>query len=575
MPEGSRSRTGCITCRIRKKKCDEQRPNCLACRSRQLTCYGYAEPPPPWYTNKPNWKDVRISAEAKALKALAETRYRIRRKVGLEANDSNIRASPTSIFSDANQNAPLQSHLNGLTLPLSSSRGFTTGPNTWQLEPDTLWWDSILQSLVPEPHSSPREETRLLMLYVDVIHPITHTFYPVSSNRDRSWLLNRVIGNEALYRSALSVSACFEHSLTQPPKTDEIGICDRVRGLQSAAVQELHAAITRYVTAKEMPMHELIWEGIRLLDAVLGLLNLECFSMLAGAWQLHYRAARMILNHIELQSPVTGTQNPGLQTLPIESALRKWDPEDERKRSLEFCILNYIWVDVIATATFGSHAYPACAFDYLPLIEDKTIRIQDIVGCHAWIIAAIVKIVRLENWKRQQPNQLVIEHELTHRANEISDQITSGLTTLENEKQAFIHAEATGVEERMCLISILFAHAAQILLQVFLLDPNFTSGVGQVHVGACLRNLEELPTRLRIRATFPYTIAGCMSIRDSQHQRFRQILEQTMQEHQPPGMAWKGLIVMEECWRLRQMRNGPKIGWRETMEYMQAMVLLV
>ena len=572
MPEGSRSRTGCITCRIRKKKCDEQRPSCLACRSRQLTCYGYAEPPPPWYTNKPSWREVQSSAEAKALKALAETRYRIRRKVGLEADDSNVRASSTPTFSDTSQNLSLQSHLSELNLPWSPSRGFTTGPNTWQLAPDTLWWDSILQSLVPEPHSSPREETRLLMLYIDVIHPITHTFYPISSNRDRSWLLNRVIGNEALYRSALSVSACFEHSLTQPPRNDEIGICERVRSLQSAAVRELHAAITRYITVRELPIHELIWGGIRLLDAILGLLNLECFSMLAGAWQLHYKAARMILNYIQLQSPVTETENPTSKILPIESALREWDPEDERRRSLEFCILNYVWVDVIATATLGSHTYPAYAFDYLPLIEDKTLRIQEVIGCHAWIIAAIVKIVRLEELKRQLPEQLVTEHELSDRANEIFDQITSGLSTLEDEKQAFIHREATRVEERMCLISILFAHAAQILLQVILLDPDI---IDQVHVNACLRDLEELPTRLRIRVTFPYTLAGCMSTSDSQHKRFRRILEQTMQEHQPPGMAWKGLIVMEECWRLRQIHNDPKIGWREAMEHMQAMVLLL
>ncbi|KAJ4987089.1 hypothetical protein SVAN01_07377 [Stagonosporopsis vannaccii] len=37
----TRTRTGCWTCRARRKKCDETRPSCMACRSLNLTCEGY------------------------------------------------------------------------------------------------------------------------------------------------------------------------------------------------------------------------------------------------------------------------------------------------------------------------------------------------------------------------------------------------------------------------------------------------------------------------------------------------------------------------------------------------------
>lgn len=37
----TRTRTGCWTCRARRKKCDETRPTCLACRSLNLQCEGY------------------------------------------------------------------------------------------------------------------------------------------------------------------------------------------------------------------------------------------------------------------------------------------------------------------------------------------------------------------------------------------------------------------------------------------------------------------------------------------------------------------------------------------------------
>ena len=37
----TRSRRGCATCKTRKKKCDEARPECRACVSRGVQCGGY------------------------------------------------------------------------------------------------------------------------------------------------------------------------------------------------------------------------------------------------------------------------------------------------------------------------------------------------------------------------------------------------------------------------------------------------------------------------------------------------------------------------------------------------------
>ncbi|KAF9516981.1 hypothetical protein BS47DRAFT_588399 [Hydnum rufescens UP504] len=50
----TRSRLGCLTCRIRRKKCNEP-PNqtvCDACRRLRIECLGYAPRPPEWLTPK-------------------------------------------------------------------------------------------------------------------------------------------------------------------------------------------------------------------------------------------------------------------------------------------------------------------------------------------------------------------------------------------------------------------------------------------------------------------------------------------------------------------------------------------
>ncbi|EMC95626.1 hypothetical protein BAUCODRAFT_70890 [Baudoinia panamericana UAMH 10762] len=47
----ARSKTGCGTCRRRKKKCDEARPHCSNCEKNNVVCDGY-EPKQPWRSGK-------------------------------------------------------------------------------------------------------------------------------------------------------------------------------------------------------------------------------------------------------------------------------------------------------------------------------------------------------------------------------------------------------------------------------------------------------------------------------------------------------------------------------------------
>ncbi|KAK4033051.1 fungal-specific transcription factor domain-containing protein [Parachaetomium inaequale] len=55
-----RSKTGCLTCRKRKKKCDEAKPRCMNCEKNAVVCEGYPE--------KQIWKSGRERAEEERLK---------------------------------------------------------------------------------------------------------------------------------------------------------------------------------------------------------------------------------------------------------------------------------------------------------------------------------------------------------------------------------------------------------------------------------------------------------------------------------------------------------------------------
>ena len=290
--------------------------------------------------------------------------------------------------------------------------------------------------------------------------------------------------------------------------------------------------------------------------------------MLQGYWEMHHRAARRVLNHLELCVSSKLRNSPEPKTSLAEAAFSSWPIGRERRRSLEFCITSFIWIDVLAISTFGLLSYDPCAFDYLNLLEAETIKPQNVMGCQGWIMAKIVEIVRLEEWKILHHNQKHSSHtgpELFQRDREIAEKLNFGIDELERE---YNNRDATSLEEDSRLISILWAYGAQVFRQMVMFDLEHSSqtSIDQTFVNVCLEKLEQLPTRLAMRSSWPYTIKGCMSTGESQHQRFRRILSRTMEEAQPPGIAWKGLIVMEECWKLREIKGNGWIGWREAME---------
>lgn len=83
-----RSKQGCWTCRLRKKKCDEIRPDCSICGSLSITCYGYG--------SKPEWMDggERERGVAKGIKEIVKRTSRRKATTNLEHRMTSIRIAP-------------------------------------------------------------------------------------------------------------------------------------------------------------------------------------------------------------------------------------------------------------------------------------------------------------------------------------------------------------------------------------------------------------------------------------------------------------------------------------------------
>ncbi|OAA50520.1 Zn(2)-C6 fungal-type DNA-binding domain protein [Metarhizium rileyi] len=61
-----RSKTGCITCRKRKKKCDEAKPRCMNCEKNAVVCEGYHEKQI-WKSGKEKAEEERIRQESQPI----------------------------------------------------------------------------------------------------------------------------------------------------------------------------------------------------------------------------------------------------------------------------------------------------------------------------------------------------------------------------------------------------------------------------------------------------------------------------------------------------------------------------
>jgi C6 transcription factor Pro1 len=535
----SRSRSGCYTCRLRKKKCDEQRPCCGGCTSSKLKCYGYDVPPPDWMQGKRNWGEVMATQEARELQSVAGAKYKARRREG-----------------------------KAVAMPASCPPAGALVVR--QQGPESIWWDGSLCTSLPITRKPPQQDAPLLKLYLDFIFPIQFGFYPMSTPADHSWLMSGLCGNGARYNAALSISASFRASLTEPDKTDELGLNSEVAERQAAASSALQPVITRF-SQRGLSARDVAATGLYILEVMHQLLSLEVFSMLEGAWQLHHQATRTLLDAMHSYR-VSEPGEPTLHISPIDLALNDFSSPD-MQRNFEFHLTCVAWIDVIANATYGSPPDAPLQFDYIPYLHCDALKTQRVMGCHSSVMASIAEITCLADWKtsRLQENLLDTE-ELSNRVASLAIRVQDQVWQLKQQSTLGL----TKIEAESRLVTLQFACAAEIYMHVVVhgADPTHPEIVSLVKRN--LQMAEALPPGLVIRTNWAFTVTGCLAS-EALYDRFRGLVMSLKAQNRPLGMIWKGLMVVEECWRLRRLR--PELerdcDWKMATQSLGKKILIV
>ncbi|WWD21426.1 hypothetical protein CI109_105911 [Kwoniella shandongensis] len=123
-----RAKTGCITCRLRKKRCDEAKPICATCSRLGIECLGYGAKRPKWLREKDNAKKAKLQIK-QTVSSKRASRTKTSESVDLEDHSEGSRRSSDNSEINGSNNPP--DPVGGLVHDESFERGTIPEEGQW------------------------------------------------------------------------------------------------------------------------------------------------------------------------------------------------------------------------------------------------------------------------------------------------------------------------------------------------------------------------------------------------------------------------------------------------------------
>ena len=611
---GFRTTTGCWTCRIRKKKCDDGLPLCGPCTSRQVTCHGYG-PKPAWMDSADNQK-----AEIERIKQAVSQNFKSRRafrvskrpaaqiggerrqdatpKPRMKDDGGGVGEALSSLgdlqISGSERGAktlPLVEPWPKVGQPFESSTLAAKGAQSLEPSPKDYSKQSV-QTVYPysfHPDAPPAENEQdltLIMNYLDNVFPLQFYFYqPQSADRGRGWLLSLLLRARSSYFTALAFSNL--HRLIFIDKGDSVkeqklsADFDRYHTLALSELQkelDVLSSISGYAHLKM---------GVEILACMIQLSSIEVFRETKeyngwkDDWEVHLQAAGTLLSVIGSDLRSSSSSPSSTATGDEDGASQGPDKEEgttllplNEIAALDFFMKVYVWSDVFRCASVGSDSSSGGSFSYLMYLQEDRIRLDNIMGCRNWGMMAIKEIANLEAWKKEMLHSRSLSIPvLSRKAAEIEQRLSAGLENVLQGQEAL-----TTYEQECNLVTQITAFSALTYLAIVVSGNSHLLPEVRSSVSNALRALKALPPHLLIRISWPYCVAGCFA-EESEKEEVRNILYAAHKEGHILGTLWNSLEIIEEFWVLREneafMQTADKCAWALAMDSLGAKILLI
>ncbi|KAH8805306.1 fungal-specific transcription factor domain-containing protein [Xylogone sp. PMI_703] len=563
MSERVRSTTGCWTCKLRKKKCDETKPDCSICSSLGLSCDGYG--------CRPDWMDGGIKEKrmgAKVRDAVREATSQ-KKRVAMQKRQLQLKSLQEDLnrFNSAvSLPSPTESHL----LPYANWNPSPGTPENHHI-PNLI--DGPPPNLNPEQSLSylKQNEATLLMHYLDTVFPLQFRFYdPSIEERGRGWLLYLLLQTKPLYHAACSLAAyhrqtmyCLGNGMQEACFTIEA-----LNQQYSIAIVELR----RYMAELLSPNRQrTLAENVQLLCSISLFVSIEAYTSATETWKMHLEAATALIPDIRKQ---IYQDRPADVLLPTFQIAKHF-----------FASVVY-WYNIVSCTLSPSISKPFsfCGDDTQG--EADVIPFDKVIGCEDWVVFAIRDIVELEYQKStmRAAGELNLQ-ELIRFGNDIEGRLRRGVEklkssimeqqsrTLTSEWDASLIRHNTDYI-RGCVTNV-YCNAALVYLHTVMSGayPHLPSI--RDNVTRTIEAVQALPDPHLIHGMlWPFCVAGCMATEQDQ-ETFEKFTRFCNPVHAVFGIV-KATVIIEECWRLRKLDPGSgAVDWRTAMKSLKLHVLLV
>jgi hypothetical protein len=262
MSTSIRSKRGCWTCRIRKKKCDEKTPECTPCKTLNIKCHAFNQ--------KPDWMDggemeregamgikLAVKASINRRAALRSSSRRQTRSRGGQASSQEPSFSTPETGTSTTYSASDHGDSGDLPQSDNTSQSITSSPSLTSNRKgiaaprgpsDTHDLVALILPPFTEEDTSHSTSTlqdhraRLLMHFLDHVFPLEFPFYnPSMFEGGRGWILSLLMRTKPLYHAALSISAYHHTALNRAKNTMcKIETWNELQKHHTLALQELH-----------------------------------------------------------------------------------------------------------------------------------------------------------------------------------------------------------------------------------------------------------------------------------------------------------------------------------------------
>ncbi|KAH8807758.1 fungal-specific transcription factor domain-containing protein [Xylogone sp. PMI_703] len=552
-----RSGTGCWTCRVRKKKCDEVHPACRACTSRQLQCHGYGP--------RPEWMDggAREETETERIKLVVKQSYSFRRAANAKSTRGLAKCFPI---------------LNPLGIPeptgvIGSDTIIRQHTDSSRTSPTPR--DNLLDITVSRPMDvGYDQELANIIYFVDNVFFDQHHFYrrhPLIPDQIRSWLLNINLEMPHFLLSSLAISGVHQavsrnsiHSRRNKPSIEE---CE---GLHSLTISSLRDEMKQLSIITDT---ETFHKAIGMLATTLQLFSIEIFRSNKlwpgemGNWQVHLDGAAALLSLID-RSPIAKelTKAPSnLSSMTSNLSVYHLDT-----KALNFSRSIHAYADIIYCATRGWHHPLDAEVPYKTYLQNESIDLASLMGCRNTMMMSLGEISRLEAIK-QEKQQLPSKSRAVYM--DLFPRVVNVEKALlkESETECNIRHEKDPMPYARQCSRVTQVFALSGLIYLYVITWNAQPGYPTIHrlVERAIEAIRILPvTRLK-SIPWAFCVAGCMAS-DSQKQFFEDVVETGLKSGVYLGTIVNALDIAQKWWEMRDrddfVHDKGDVPWRRVMK---------